>query len=165
MPCVPMPISPNFKVAMLFSLAETLALSTRCPHRCLSQRYACRTLGAAAMAAINVHQAKDGTKTYRVRVRRKGEPTQTASFSSLKDARQWVTMMEGEIIGGRHFPTSKPKHTLSELLDWYVQEIMPRKTIETQRSHRAAVRFCRSDSDIHCSRTLRKQILWLFEMN
>jgi len=93
------------------------------------------------MAAINVHQAKDGTKTYRVRVRRKGEPTQTASFSSLKDARQWATMMEGEIIAGRHFPTSKPKHTLSELLDRYVQEIMPRKTLETQRSHRAAVKF------------------------
>jgi hypothetical protein len=93
------------------------------------------------MAAINVHQAKDGTKTYRVRVRRKGESTQTASFSSLKDPRQWATMMEGEIIAGRHFPTSKLKHTLSELLDRYVQEIMPRKTIETQRSHRAAVRF------------------------
>ena len=95
------------------------------------------------MATINVHQAKDGTKTYRVRVRRKGEPTQTASFPSLKDARQWATMMEGEIIAGRHFPTSKPKHTLSELLDRYVQAIMPRKTLETQRSHRAVVLFWR----------------------
>ena len=80
------------------------------------------------MAAMHVHQAKDGTKTYRIRVRRKGEPIQTASFPSLKDAHQWATMMEGEIIAGRHFPIGKPKHTLSELLDWYVQEIMPRKT-------------------------------------
>jgi hypothetical protein len=39
------------------------------------------------MAAINVHQAKDGTKTYRVRVRRKGQTVQTASFPSLQDAR------------------------------------------------------------------------------
>jgi hypothetical protein len=93
------------------------------------------------MAAINVYQTKDGTKTYRVRVRRRSEPTQTASFSSLKDARNWATMIEGEIIAGKHFPGSKPKHTLSELLDRYVQEIMPRKTLETQRSHRAAVRF------------------------
>jgi len=52
-------------------------------------------------------------------------------------------MMEGEIIAGRHFPTSKPKHTLSELLDRYVQAIMPRKTLETQRSHRAVVLFWR----------------------
>jgi len=93
------------------------------------------------MATINVHQAKDGMKTFRVRIRRKGEPTQTASFPSLKDARKWATMIEGEMIAGKHFPVSKPKHTLSELLDRYVQEIMPRKTLETQRSHRATVRF------------------------
>jgi len=50
-------------------------------------------------------------------------------------------MIEGEIIAGKHFPTSKPKHTLSELLDRYIQEIMPRKTLETQRSHKAVVSF------------------------
>jgi hypothetical protein len=95
------------------------------------------------MAAINTHQAKDGTKTYRVRIRRKGEPTQTASFPSLKDARKWATMVEGDIIAGRYFPTRKPKHTLSGSLERYVQEIMPRKTLETQHSHRAAVAFWR----------------------
>jgi hypothetical protein len=62
------------------------------------------------MATINVHQAKDGIKTYRVRVRRKGEPAQTASFATLKDARQWATMIEGQIIEGRHFPRKKPCH-------------------------------------------------------
>jgi len=35
------------------------------------------------MAASNVHQAKDGTKTYRVRVRRKGQPVRTDHFFSL----------------------------------------------------------------------------------
>jgi len=72
------------------------------------------------MAAINVHQANDGTKTFRVRVRRKGQPVQTASFSTLKDARQWATMIEGDIIASRHFPNKKPTHTLNELLDRYV---------------------------------------------
>ena len=86
------------------------------------------------MAASNVHQAKDGTKTYRVRVRRKGQPVQTTSFPSLKDTRIWATVIEGEIIAGKHCPASKPKHTLCALLDRYVQEIMPRKTLETQRS-------------------------------
>jgi hypothetical protein len=95
------------------------------------------------MTAINVHQAKDGTKTYRVRVRMRGQPTQTASFSTLKATRRWATMIEGDIIAGRHFPNKKPKHTLNELLDRYVQEIMPRKTIETQRSHRPIVTFWR----------------------
>jgi len=45
------------------------------------------------MATINVHQTKDGSKAYRVRIRRKGQPVQTASFSSLKDARKWATMI------------------------------------------------------------------------
>ena len=85
------------------------------------------------MAAINVHQAKDGTKTYRVRVRRKGPTVQTASFPSMQDARKWATMIATEIIAGKYFPASKPKHTLSALLDRYVQEIMPRKTLATQR--------------------------------
>jgi hypothetical protein len=95
------------------------------------------------MATINVHQAKDSSKTYRVRVRRQGKPTQTASFPSLKDARKWATMVEGDIIAGRHFPTRTPKHTLSESLERYVQEIMPWKTLETQHAHRVAVAFWR----------------------
>jgi hypothetical protein len=52
-------------------------------------------------------------------------------------------MIEGEIITGKHFPMRKPKHTLAELLDRYIQEIMPRRTIETQRSHKATVMFWR----------------------
>lgn len=52
------------------------------------------------MATINVHQAKDGIKTYRVRVRRKGEPAQTASFATLKDARQWATMSSYMVQAG-----------------------------------------------------------------
>jgi len=50
-------------------------------------------------------------------------------------------MIEGEIIAGRHFPNKKPKHILVALLGRYVQDIMPRKTSETQRSHRAVVVF------------------------
>ncbi len=93
------------------------------------------------MATINVHQAKDDSKSYRVRIRRKGEPVQTASFPSLKDARKWATMIEGQVIEGRHFPTKKPQHTLKELLDRYMQEIMPQKALETQRSHTPVVLF------------------------
>ena len=91
------------------------------------------------MATINTHRATDGTLSYRVRIRRKGQQTQTASFSTLKEARSWATMIEGNILAGRHFPHKKPQHTLSELLDRYVEDIMPRKTPETQKSHMAAL--------------------------
>jgi len=52
-------------------------------------------------------------------------------------------MREGEILAGRHFPEKKPKHTLSELLDRYVHDIMPHKTPETQRSQRPVIVFWR----------------------
>jgi hypothetical protein len=114
------------------------------------------------MAAINVHQAKDGTMTYRVRVRRRGQPTQTASFSTLKAARQWAPMIEGDIIAGRHFPNKKPKHTLNELLDRYVQEIMPRKRLETQHSHRPVVTFWQQKLGHKLLSYMQRMILPLF---
>lgn len=95
------------------------------------------------MATINIHKAKDGNLSYRVRIQRKGHPVQTATFSTLKEARKWATMIEGDIIAGRHFPNKKPKHTLNELLDKYTQEIMPRKTPETQLSHHSVISFWR----------------------
>jgi len=52
-------------------------------------------------------------------------------------------MIEGNILAGRHFPHKKPQHTLSELLDRYVEEIMPRKTPETQLSHHSVIVFWR----------------------
>jgi hypothetical protein len=72
------------------------------------------------MAAINTHQAKDGTKTYRVRVRRKGEPTQTASFPSLKHARKWATMVEGDRLLGDISPQGNPSiHSLDHWKGMY----------------------------------------------
>src|SRR5215831_9567342 len=84
------------------------------------------------MATINTHTAKDGTVTYRVRIQRKGQKVLTSTHKTLKDAKKWTTMIEGQIIEGRHFPT-KSKHTLSELLDKYAIDVMPRKTPESQR--------------------------------
>jgi len=49
-------------------------------------------------------------------------------------------MTEGEILAGRRFPR-KSKHTLSELLDRYTRDVMPRKTPETQRSQMSVIRY------------------------
>src|SRR5215510_1375028 len=95
------------------------------------------------MASINAHTAKDGTTTYHVRVRRKGEPTQCAVFPTLAQARKFATMVEGRMIEGRHFPNKKPKHTLAELIDRYLRTVMPRKTVETQQTHMAPLNYWR----------------------
>ena len=76
------------------------------------------------MATINKHTSKTGQVTYRVRVQQQGQKTVTATFPTLKDARKWATMVEGDIIAGRHFPV-KSTHTLVELLDRYFTDVMP----------------------------------------
>lgn len=81
------------------------------------------------MPSIEARTTKEGTKIYRVKVRLKGYPTQTASFARLTDAKKWAKVTEADIIEGRHFKTTEAKHhTLSELIDRYLQEVLPQKS-------------------------------------
>ena len=119
------------------------------------------------MATINAHTSKTGQTTYRVRVQKKGYPTQTATFPSLREARRWATMIEGQIAEGRHFP-QKSTHTLSELIIRYIADVMPHKTSTNQRREGFILRYWDRElghrllSDIHpvhiieCRDRLRK---------
>src|SRR5262245_121591 len=84
--------------------------------------------GENTVATIDQRQGPDGKPVYRVRVRRKGTPPQTATFTKLSEAKRWAQMTEGRVVEGRHFPTTKPtRHTLAEALDRYTQEVLPHK--------------------------------------
>ena len=74
------------------------------------------------MATINKHISDDGKSTYRVRVRLKGYPVQTATFKRKTDAQKWAQDTESAIREGRHFKTSEAKkHTLAEMVDRYIK--------------------------------------------
>src|SRR5262245_34033522 len=92
------------------------------------------------MASIDTYTTKTGITMYRARVQRKGDRTQTATFTSLREARKWCVMIEGDILAGRRCPR-KSKHTLSELLGRYTRDVRPRKAPETQRSHMPVMRY------------------------
>lgn len=78
------------------------------------------------MATIEKRTSKDGSTSYRVKVRLKGYPVQTASFERLTDARKWGQLTEAAIREGRHFKTSEAKrHTLADLVDRYARDILP----------------------------------------
>lgn len=80
------------------------------------------------MAAINKHIGSDGKTTYRARIRLKGYPLQTATFKRLTDAKKWVQDTESAIREGRHFKTAEAKkHTLADLVDRYVKDVLPTK--------------------------------------
>lgn len=70
------------------------------------------------MATIEKRKLDDGTTSYRVKVRLKGYPPESATFSRLTDAREWVQKTEADIKAGRHFGASK-RHTLTDLIDSY----------------------------------------------
>ena len=78
------------------------------------------------MANIETRTSNDGETSYRVKVRLKGFPAQSATFERKSDAKKWAQDTESAIREGRHFKTSEAKrHTLSELIDRYIKNILP----------------------------------------
>jgi integrase len=86
------------------------------------------------MATIEKRVSVDGTANYRVRVRLRGFPPQTASFKRLTDAKKWVQQTESAIREGRHFKTVESrKHILKEAVERYIQSVLPSKKPNSQR--------------------------------
>jgi integrase len=80
------------------------------------------------MATIERRTGKDGQLVYRVKVSRKGAPLQTATFSKLSEARKWAQIAEGAVLEGRYLKTAEAKrHTLADLIDRYIRDVLPRK--------------------------------------
>lgn len=80
------------------------------------------------MANIEKRPSGKGQTSYRVKVRLKGFPVQSATFERLTDARKWAQDTESAIRNGRHFKTSEAKRrTLAELVDRYIASILPTK--------------------------------------
>ena len=80
------------------------------------------------MPTIERRTAPEGDVSYRVKIRLKGFPPQSASFERLTDARRWAQSTEAAIREGRYFKSSEAKrHTLAEMVDRYITEIVPTK--------------------------------------
>ncbi len=80
------------------------------------------------MAYIQARKTRDGQTRFRVQVRLKGYPLQSATFERKTDARRWVQQVEAAIREGRHFKTSEARrHTVADLIDRYIRTVLPRK--------------------------------------
>jgi len=81
------------------------------------------------MAVIEKRTNSDGETTFRVKVRLKGKPSESATFRRITDAKKWAIQTEADIRDGRHFKTSQAKkHTLTQLIDRYIKDVLPNKT-------------------------------------
>ena len=84
------------------------------------------------MATSVQRPGKNGQTCYRVQVRRKGAPPQSASFQILAEARKWAKIYEGTVLEGRHFPsTAAEHHTVSVLIDRHISDVPPGKRSST----------------------------------
>ncbi len=80
------------------------------------------------MATIEKRVTDDGQTRYRVKVRMRGYPPQSATFERKTDARRWASQTETAIREGRYFRTAEAsRHTLAELIDRYSRDVLPYK--------------------------------------
>lgn len=79
------------------------------------------------MASIKERKTKDGKIRYYVQVRLHGQK-QCDRFERLTDAKKWIQDTESAIRSGRHFRISEAKkHTLGQMIDRYVENVLPLK--------------------------------------
>ena len=87
------------------------------------------------MATIEKRTTTTGKMVYRVKIRLRGHPQETATFENVTKARLWVQQTESAIRDGRYFKTSKArKHTLAELIDRYKRDILPNKSRSSEHA-------------------------------
>jgi integrase len=89
------------------------------------------------LATIERRLNQDGVEVFRVRVRRRGEVSRTATFPRKTDAKRWGNQLESEILSGRYFYQSESqRHTVQELIDRYLSDVLPGKAKKTQKDQR-----------------------------
>ncbi len=80
------------------------------------------------MAYIQERKTDDGKTHYRVQIRLKGFPVTSATFDRKTDAKLWAQQTEAAMREGRHFKTTEAKkHTVAELVDRYLTNVLPTK--------------------------------------
>ncbi len=70
------------------------------------------------MAYVEKRTSSAGAVSYRVLIRLKGYPAESATFARLTDARDWAKKTEADMKAGRHFGEGK-RHTLDALIKDY----------------------------------------------
>ena len=102
------------------------------------------------MAGIEKRIADNGDTSYRVKIRLKGYPTQTATFKRLTDAKKRVQDTESSIREGRHFKTSEAKkHTLGDLVDRYIKDVLPGKTEKFRSNQTSQLNWFKAEIGVY----------------
>ncbi len=84
--------------------------------------------GVPNVAYIQERKDSGGKARYRVQVRKKGYPLQTATFTRKTDAKNWAKCTEAAIEERRYRNVAQAKkRTVAELIDRYIENVLPKK--------------------------------------
>lgn len=88
------------------------------------------------MANIQEVPGKSGIK-YRVLIRMKGCPPQSATFKRITDAKKWAQDTESAIRDGRYFKTAESKrHSVADMIDKYIKgNLTGKKSADDTQRH------------------------------
>jgi len=97
-------------------------------------------------AEENAHSKVTRQTSYRVMVRLKGHPPESATFSRKTDAAKWAQDTESAIREGRYFKTAEAKkHTLAQLIDRYQTEVLAEKPQEKRRDQQRHLKWWKEE--------------------
>ena len=103
------------------------------------------------MATIETRTLPNGSSQYRVKVRVKGHPAQSATFARLTDARRWAQSTESAIRERRYFKTNEDRaRTLADAIDRYVKEVLPEKGESSRRDQHRQLMWWRNTLGAYC---------------
>ena len=87
------------------------------------------------MPSIYERVNPDGKKVYRVQIRVKGYPSESATFDRRTDAKEWGYRVEAEMRAGRYRSGPEARRrTFGEMIDRYVSDVLPTKGGSSRRS-------------------------------
>ena len=93
------------------------------------------------MANIQTRTTTDNRIMYTARIRIKGYPHQTATFSRITDAKQWAQKTESLIMEGKYFSQVEAKrHTFADMVERYIKTVLPSKSAKVKSQYAQQLR-------------------------
>lgn len=93
------------------------------------------------------HIRRLATGRWQAQIRLKGHAPASESFDTKALAREWATKTEAAMRRGEHDDARELRQTLAKLLDWYLEDITPRK--RSQATEESQIRRLRADLGHH----------------
>lgn len=94
------------------------------------------------MGSIRERKGVEGNSVFDAQIKRRGFPTLYKTFSRKTDAKTWIRDTETDLSCGRYVPQAEAqKHTLTDAIDRFILEELPKKPLYLKDQRREVLWF------------------------